>query len=112
MLARRIAAGAGLTLVAVLVAAWLYVRAITPQLDLGVGYAARVACGCRYIEDRPLRQCRDDFEAGMSPIRLSDHVASRAVTAYVPFVTRRTARYDPLLGCQPEPFGGTPLAVR
>lgn len=112
MLARRIAIGAGAVLLALLIGGWLYIRSLSPQLDLGVGYAARVACGCRYIEGRPLSQCRDDFEAGMAPIRLSDHVASRAVTAYVPFVTRRTARFDPVLGCQPEPFAGTPLVVR
>lgn len=112
MLARRVSIGLGLFLAALLLAGWMYVRAITPQLDLGVGYAARVACACRYIEGRPLAQCRDDFEAGMKPIRLTDHPGMRAVTAYVPFVTRRTARLDATLGCQPEPFAGTPLAVR
>ena len=112
MLARRISIGLGVSLAALLLGGWFYVRSITPQLDLGVGYAARVACGCRYIEGRPLARCRDDFDAGMAPIRLTDHPAMRAVTAYVPFVTRRTARFDATLGCQPEPFAGTPLTVR
>lgn len=93
-------------------AAWLYVRSLTPQLELGVGYAARVACGCRYIEGRPLSQCPSDFEAGMEPIRLKDDPATKTVTAYVPVIASRSARFDPVLGCQPEPFRGTPLRLR
>ena len=100
---RRILTGLAVLLLAAALGAWLYVRAITPQLQLGVGYAARVACGCRFIENRPLAQCRTDFEAGMEPIRLADDPARRAVTASVPLLTSRTARFDPLLGCQPDP---------
>ena len=91
---------------------WLYARSITPMLELGVGYAARVACGCRFVEGRPLTQCRDDFEAGMEPIRLTEDAAARSVTAYVPLIASRTARLDPVLGCQIEPFRGTPYRVR
>ncbi|MGJ3626534.1 hypothetical protein AB5I41_05985 [Sphingomonas sp. MMS24-JH45] len=76
-----------------------------------MGYAARVACGCRYVEGRPLAQCRDDFEAGMEPIRLKEDAAARSVTADVPLIASRTARLDPVLGCQPEPFRGAPLRV-
>ena len=112
MLARRLLIGLGAMLVALALAGWLYVRSITPQLDLGVGYAARVACGCRYIEGRALEQCRGDFEAGMERISLSEDTRAQSVTAYVPLIARRTARLDPLLGCQPELFRGTPLVVR
>ncbi|HEU0044003.1 hypothetical protein [Sphingomonas sp.] len=113
MLARRnvLFALAALLLAAVL-GAWLYVRAITPQLQLGVGYAARVACGCRFIGNRPLDQCRSDFEAGMEPIRLEEDAARKSVRAYVPLIASRTATYDPVLGCQPEHFRGTPLKVK
>ena len=113
MLARhRVLTALGVFVLAVVLGGWLYVRSITPQLQLGVGYAARVACGCRFIEHRPLAQCRTDFEAGMEPIRLKDDVRARTVTAYVPLIASRTATLDPVLGCQPEPFRGTPLAVR
>ena len=113
MLARRpvLLAIAALLLAGAL-AAWLYVRSLTPQLQLGVGYAARVACGCRFIENRPLAQCRTDFEAGMEPIRLKEDARAKSVTAYVPLIASRTVRYDPVLGCQPEPFRGTPYQVR
>lgn len=106
MRARRIWTGLGLLAVALLVGGWLYVRSVTPQLELGVGYAARVACGCRYIGNRPLDGCYADFEPGMTPILLKEDAAARTVTAYVPLIAHRTVRFDTVLGCQPEPFRG------
>lgn len=94
------------------IVAFFYVRAMRPTLELGVGYAARVACGCRYLEGRPLAQCHDDFEEGMEAIRLSEDVAGKAVTAWVPLIASRTVRYDPVLGCKVEPFTGQRLTVR
>ncbi|WP_419807441.1 hypothetical protein [Sphingomonas sp.] len=98
-------------LAAVGVGGWLYVRSLTPKLELGVGYAARVACGCRYMGNRPLGSCYKDFEPGMEQIRLSEDPRARTVTAYVPLIARRTVRYDPVLGCQPEPYRGKSLPV-
>ena len=95
-----------------LVAAALYARAMRPQLVLGTGYAARVACACRYIGNRPLAQCYKDFENGMEMIRLSENPADKSVTASVPFLAHRTARFDPLLGCQPDPFQGQEYQIR
>ena len=107
MRARRIWIGTALLVVAALaIGGWLYVRSMTPKLHLGVGYAARVACGCRYMGNRPLGDCYRDFEPGMEQIRLEEDTAARTVTAYVPLIAHRTVRFDPVLGCQPEPFGG------
>lgn len=105
MNARR-ALGIGLPLLLLLLigGALAYAGRMRPRMELGVGYAARVACACRYIGDRPLQQCYADFEPGMEPIRLFDDPAAKAVTASVPLLTSRTARFDPVLGCQPEPF--------
>lgn len=101
-----------LALVALLlVGGWLYVRSMTPKLELGVGYAARVACGCRHMGNRPLDSCYKDFEPGMELIRLSENPAAKSVTASVPLVASRTVRFDPVLGCQPERFRGTPLKI-
>lgn len=111
MRARRIAAIVGVLVLVAVVGAWLYVRSVTPKLELGVGYAARVACGCRYMGNRPLAQCYTDFEPGMEPIRLKEDAAGKAITAYVPLIASRTVRYDPVLGCQPEPFGGKRLKL-
>ena len=99
-------------LAALLIAAALYVQRMRPQLELGTGYAARVACACRYIGNRPLQQCTKDFEPGMEMIRLSENPTERSVTASVPLLARRTARFDPLLGCQPEPFRGRDYVIR
>ncbi|MDQ2893903.1 MAG: hypothetical protein M3R64_12565 [Pseudomonadota bacterium] len=92
-------------------AAYAWVRVHRAQLELGVGYAARVGCGCRYMAGRPLKDCHKDFEPGMEPIRLSENPATRTITASVPLIARRSVRYDPVLGCQPAPFEGTPLIV-
>jgi hypothetical protein len=108
----RVTMGMGVLLLALLAGGFLYARSITPQLELGTGYAARVACACRYIGNRDLQSCRADFEPGMEPIRLSDDPTTKTVTASVPLIASRSARFDPVLGCQPEPFRGTPLEVR
>lgn len=112
MRARRIGIGALVLAAALLIAGWLYVRSLTPQLELGVGYAARVACGCRYLSNRSLGSCYADFEPGMEQIRLSEDASTKTITAYVPLVARRSARFDPVLGCQPEAFRGSRLKVR
>ena len=113
MKARRVAIwGVTVVVLAVVASALLYARAMRPQLELGTGYAARVACACRYIGNRPLASCYKDFEPGMEPIRLSENAAEKSVTASVPLLASRTARFDPLLGCQPEPFRGQAYEVK
>jgi len=82
----------------------VYAHSQKPKLELGVGYGARVACGCRYIEKRPLASCYKDFEPGMEVIRLRDDPKRRTVTASVPLLVSRSVRFDPELGCQPEPL--------
>jgi hypothetical protein len=94
-------------LVAVIaVAATAFALRMRPQLELGVGYAARVACACRHIGNRPLAQCRADFEPGMELIRLREDAAAKRVTASVPLIASRSATFDPLLGCQPDRYDG------
>jgi hypothetical protein len=102
--ARRILVWGGGGLLVVLAAAYAYLISQKPLLELGVGYGARVACACRFIGNRTLDDCRKDFEPGMEAIRLSENVAEQSVTASVPLLTSRTVRFDPDLGCQPEPF--------
>jgi len=113
MKARRIVFGAvtALVLVAGLLI-WWTIEARRPQLELGVGYAARVACGCRYIGNRSLSDCRKDFEPGMEPIQLSENAATKTITASVPLIASRSVRFDPVLACQPQPFTGKPLAIK
>ncbi len=93
-----------MALLATLGGAVAYADRMRPQLELGVGYAARVGCACRYIGGRAIGGCPADFEPGMELIRLTDDPAAKAVTASVPLLVSRTARFDPLLGCQPDPL--------
>jgi hypothetical protein len=102
MKARSILTGSAALLIIAVGGAYAYARSQKPLLELGVGYAARVACGCRYIGNRPIGDCRKDFEPGMEPIMLSDDPATKTVTASVPLIASRSATYDPVLGCQPE----------
>ncbi|OYY65140.1 hypothetical protein [Sphingomonas sp. 28-62-11] len=104
MNARRLVIPTLIIILALALGAWLYVRSLTPQLELGVGYGARVACACRYIGNRDLQNCRNDFEPGMEPIQLSEDPATKTVTASVPLIASRSVKFDPLLGCQPEPI--------
>ena len=84
--------------------AWYYRGTVMARAVAGTAYGARVACGCRYIEHRPLASCYKDFEPGMEVIRLADDPKTRTVTASVPLLTSRSVRFDSELGCQPEPF--------
>jgi hypothetical protein len=104
MKARTLIGGGVIALVAAAGGAYAYAQSQKPLLDLGVGYGARVACACRYIGNRPLSDCYKDFEPGMEPISLSENAATKTVTASVPLLTSRSARFDPVLGCQPEPY--------
>lgn len=104
MKARPILLGSLVLLVAMLGTAIAYALSQKPLLELGVGYGARVACGCRYIGSRSLNDCRKDFEPGMEPIRLSENAATRTITASVPLIASRAVRFDPVLGCVPEPY--------
>lgn len=99
---RALGIGLPLLLLVLIGAALAVVEGRRAQLELGVGYAARVACACRYLGNRSLQSCYADFEPGMELIRLADDARAKAVTASVPLLTRRTARFDPVLGCQPD----------
>src|SRR3546814_12911786 len=58
MKTRRIIAWGALALIVLLAGGVaLYAHLMTPKLQLGLGYGARVACGCRHIEGRPLKRC-------------------------------------------------------
>ncbi|MFM7028603.1 MAG: hypothetical protein ACKOXK_08020 [Chakrabartia sp.] len=93
-----------LMLLGLLLAAGVYAWRQKPLLELGVGYGARVACGCRYIGNRSLADCHKDFEPGMELIQLSENPARKEIRASVPLIASRTVRFDPVLGCQPAPF--------
>ena len=102
MTGRRIAKAFIYILPAIILALLYYAYSQKPLLEVGVGYGARVACGCRYIGNRSLADCKKDFEPGMELIRLSEDAATKTVTASVPLLASRSVRFDPVLGCQPS----------
>ena len=111
MKARRILIGLAILMLLALGTAYVLLQQQKPLLDLGVGYGARVACGCRYMGNRSLADCKKDFEPGMEQIRLSEDVATKTVTASVPLIASRSVRYDAVLGCVPERFEGDRVKV-
>lgn len=94
----------GAVAVAVALAALFALRAspMGAQAELAVGYGARTACACRYLGLRSLASCRTDFEPGMEMVRLSEDPAARRITATVPLIAERSARFEPDYGCTLE----------
>lgn len=101
---RRIAIVIGILLVAAVASLFaLRVSPIGRQAEVAVGYGARVACACRYLGLRSLNSCRTDFEPGMEMVRLSEDTEARRITASVPLIASRSARFEPDYGCTLEP---------
>lgn len=93
-------------LVAVVLAsgyAWLRLGPQGKRGDLAAGYVAHVVCSCRYVGGRDMKSCATDFEPGMEIVRMSDDPAAKRITAWVPGLPKRVARYDgPEYGCSFE----------
>ena len=87
-----------LLLVAGLILAIFWTR-LQARAALGAAYGARIGCTCRLIENRSLKDCRKDFEPGMSLVLLSEDAPARSVTAQVPLLARQTARLRDGFGC-------------
>jgi len=95
----------GLTALVVLLLAllaWNW-RALNARAALGAAYGARVACSCRYVEGRDMPNCQGDKEPSMAMVSLTDHPDARAVSASVPLIASRIARYRPGWGCLLDP---------
>lgn len=88
-------------LLCVLVGVWLAVRhsATGKRAELGAGYIAHVVCSCRYVGNRDMASCKTDFEPGTEIVKVEEDAAARRITASVPLLARRSARYDPEYGC-------------
>lgn len=93
-----------LLLLALIAAVVIYADRMRPTLQLGVGYAARVTCSCRYIGGRDMASCEQDKLPGMEQIALTDDPAAKRVTASVPLLASRYAEFREGLGCVLEPW--------
>ena len=88
-------------LLCLLTGAWLGLRYSTTgrQAALASGYIAHVTCSCRYVGGRDMTSCNTDREPGTEMVEVEDDTESRTVTARVPLLAKRTARFDPEYGC-------------
>lgn len=86
--------------------AWLYGDILNGYARAGTAYGAKNGCSCRYIANRELGSCSDDFVPGMEAVFLSEDEDDRAVTAYVPLIASTTARYHDGFGCMLDPWEG------
>ena len=94
----------GVALVAILGGGVVVLRAspVGAQAELAVGYGARTACACRYLGNRDLASCATDFEPGMEMVRLTEDADARRITASVPLIAARSARFEVGYGCTLE----------
>lgn len=94
-----------LAIVAVAVVAWFW-GPLRSNALAGASYGARLACSCRHVEQRPLADCRSDFEPGMELVRLSEDEEARSVSASVPLLASQTATFHEGQGCVLEKWDG------
>lgn len=100
--AKRLAI-AGLAVLAM--AGWYYRDPATGYSRTATSYAARMACSCRYVEGRPLGQCKADFlEPQLRLVMLSEDADKASVTARIPLLSSQTATYRRGWGCVLQPW--------
>ena len=91
--------GLAALVVIVVLAVALFWNQLQARAVLGASYGARIACTCRYIEGRGLKDCRKDFEPGMALVMLSENAPLHTITARVPLVATQTATWHDGPGC-------------
>jgi hypothetical protein len=69
------------------------------QAALATGYIAHVVCSCRFVGGRDMASCETDREPGTQVVRIEEDSTRRTITARVPLLASRTARFDPEYGC-------------
>jgi hypothetical protein len=83
---------------------WLGIAALLlRQAEVGAAYGARIGCSCHYVQGRSLESCATDFEPGMELVSIAEVEGERAITASVPLLASRTARFAGATGCILDP---------
>ena len=85
-------------------AATVFRKEINGYGTIASAYSARVACSCRFVAGRPLKDCAKDKLAGMEAVTLVEDEEARSVTARFPLVASATATYRKGYGCVLEPW--------
>jgi hypothetical protein len=87
-------------------AGWFYRAPLYGYAETGAAVGARIACSCRYVAGRSLKDCKKDFEPRMEAVFLREDADARSVTAFVPLIVSETARYRKGYGCVLDPWDG------
>jgi hypothetical protein len=90
--------GIALLVLLVALAAWKGPRLRKDALT-AASFGARIACACRFVEGRDLKQCRADFEPGMDLVTLSEDKTAKSVTARFPLLASQIATFRQGEGC-------------
>lgn len=85
---------------------WYYRGAAMGYAHGATAYSARVACSCRFVAGRSLKDCAKDKISGMELVTLVDDVRARSVTARFPLLASDTASYREGYGCVLQPWEG------
>lgn len=64
----------------------------------GAGFSADLICACLFVSGRSLESCRTDFDPAANSM-VSLRIGKDDVSAFVPLIARRTARFEPGFGC-------------
>lgn len=88
------------------VAVWIFREPIHGYGSIASAYSARVACSCRFVAGRDLKDCAKDKLAGMEVVTLVEDDETKSVTARFPLVASATATYRKGYGCVMEPWEG------
>ena len=88
------------------VVVWIFREPIQGYGSIASAYSARVACSCRFVAGRELKDCAKDKLAGMEVVTLMEDVETKSVTARFPLVASATATYRKGYGCVLEPWEG------
>jgi hypothetical protein len=101
---RNLALWAGAVVLAAVVVWLLFGASAMGYARAGTAYGARIACSCRFVAGRTLKDCAKDKIAGMELIHLSEDDEAKSVTATFPLLASDTASYRKGYGCLLKPW--------
>jgi len=95
-----------LAVIAIAALAWSYRVPAQGYAKAATSYSARVACSCRFVAGRSLKDCNKDKLGGMELVTLVEDVESNSVTARFPLISEDTASFREGYGCVLQPWEG------
>ncbi len=80
-------------------AVWqFYLKNQMEYARIATAYGAKQVCSCRFIGEREMQSCRQDFTDNISALTITQH--DETITATAPLgLAKGSARYTPELGC-------------